>query len=168
MGRQRRVGITRATATLLPVGLACVGLLLCVSIASGQGCPCAKRDLATAVKQADVIFAGRPLAATTDASRAGNQQLIPYQARFAFDVATVLKGSTTRATTVVTPVGPCGAGFVVGSEYLVIGKKDDGGGIVTDACQGNVTGDDAIRARAAAIRAVLAPAAAPPTATAAP
>jgi hypothetical protein len=73
-----------------------------------------------------------------------------------FDVGAVLKGSTPRATAVVTPAGPCGFPFAVGPEYLVIGTRQ-GDGIVTDVCQGNVTGLEAIRARATAIRAVLTP-----------
>lgn len=135
---------------------ACAGALLAASDAGGQACPCAQRDLATTVKQADVIFAGKPLAATTDAATSGREPNVPYQARFAFDVATVLKGSAPRAATVVTPVGPCGAGFVVGGDYLVVGKRQ-GDAIFTDACQSNASGLDAIRTRAAAIRAVLTP-----------
>lgn len=135
---------------------ACAIVLLAAPVARGQACPCEKRDLATTVKQADVIFAGRPLAATTDSSTVGREPNVPYQARFSFDVAAVLKGSTPRATTVVTPVGPCGAGFVVGGDYLVVGKRQ-GDAIFTDACQGNASGLDAIRARSAAIRATLAP-----------
>lgn len=144
-----------------------MGLLLVASTAAGQACPCAKRDLATIVKQADLIFAGKPLAATTDSTTMGRQPSVQYQARFTFDVATTLKGSTPRATTVVTAVGPCGAGFVVGTDYLVVGKKQ-GDDVVTDACQGNVAGVDAIRARAAAMRETLHPKPQPSAAAPAP
>jgi hypothetical protein len=77
-----------------------------------------------------------------------------------FDVGVVLKGSTPRSTAVVTPVGPCGFPFAVGQDYLVTGSRR-GGGVVTDACQGNVAGVEAIRARAAAIRELLHPKAKP-------
>jgi hypothetical protein len=164
---QRLAGTIRGTLRYAAVGGACMGLLLVASTAGGQACPCAKRDLATVVKQADVIFVGRPLAATTDSASTGGQPAVDFQARFTFDVAVVLKGSTARATTVVTPVGPCGSGFVVGTDYLVIGKKQ-GGGLFTDACQGNVAGVDAIRARSAAIRTTLAAPASRPAPTAAP
>lgn len=133
-----------AAATLL-------GLVLTASVAGGQACPCAKRDLATVVAQADVIFVGKPLAATTDSTMLGRQPAVEYQARFQFDVGVTLKGTTARSTTVVSPVGPCQARFAVGTDYLVIGKRQ-GNGVVTDSCQGNVAGVEAIRARAAAIR----------------
>ena len=142
-------------------------MLLASSVADGQGCPCAKRDLSTLVKQADVIFVGKPLAATTDSTSIGRQPAQEYQTRLMFDVATVLKGSTTRATPVVTPIGPCGFAFTVGTDYLVVGRKQ-GGGVVTDACWGNVTGGDAIRGRAAAIRAVMQPKTKPPAPSVAP
>lgn len=141
----------------------CAGVLLVASGAGGQACPCVQRDLAAIVKQADVIFAGKPLAATTDSATMGRQPNVEYQARFTFDVAAVLKGNTPRATTVVTPSGPCGYGFAVGGDYLVIGKKQ-GDVVVTDACQGNAAGVDAIRAHAAAIRTALNPPASPPSA----
>jgi hypothetical protein len=108
------------------------------------------------VAQAGLIFVGRPLAATTDAARVGGQANTPVQTRLMFDVGAVLKGSTPRATAVVTPAGPCGFPFAVGEEYLVIGTQQ-GDGIVTDVCQGNVTGLGAIRARATTIRAMLTP-----------
>jgi len=141
-------------------------VLLVTSDASGQACPCAQRDLASIVKQADVIFAGKPLAATTDSTTLGRRPNVDYQTRFSFDVATVLKGSTPRATTVVTPVGPCAAGFAVGGDYLVVGTRQ-GDALFTDACHGNAAGLDAIRTRSAAIRAALAPKAPQPNATAA-
>jgi hypothetical protein len=144
-----------------------VGLLLVASLAGGEPCPCAKRDLQTVVEQADLIFVGRPLAATTDSASTAGRPAVEFQARLTFDVALVLKGSTPRATTVVTPSGPCGFGFVVGTEYLVVGRRQ-GGGVVTDACQGNVAGVEPIRARAAAIRETLAAKGARPAPTSAP
>ena len=144
----------------------CSGLLLVATAAAGQTCPCTKRDLATAVKQSDVIFIGTPLAATTDMATTAGRPPVEAQARLAFDVGLVLKGSTPRATTVVSPLGSCGAGFAVGTEYLVLGTRQ-GAGIVTDACQGTLAGADAIRARAAAIRRVLAPKAPEPAPSAA-
>jgi hypothetical protein len=167
MTLQRTVGTVRRISRSTVVGGACTGLLLVASTAGGQACPCAKRDLTTVVKQADAIFVGKPLAATTDSATMGSQPNLEYQARFAFDVEVVLKGSTPRATTVVTPSGPCGAGFAVGTDYLVIGRRQ-GGGLFTDACQGNVAGVEAIRARAAAIRAELAPKDSRPAPTTAP
>ena len=166
MMRQRLGWTIRRPRGYAAIGGACMGAMLVASVAGGQACPCAQRDLATIVKQADVIFAGKPLAATTDSATMGRQPNVEYQARFTFDVGAVLKGRTPRATTVVTPSGPCGFGFAVGGDYLVIGKKQ-GEVIVTDACQGNAVGVDAIRARTAAIRAALAPAASPPGPTAA-
>ncbi|MFN8601032.1 MAG: hypothetical protein U0842_11225 [Candidatus Binatia bacterium] len=157
--RNRARSSTRALAT-------CAGLLLVATAAAGQTCPCTRRDLATVVKQADVIFVGTPLSATTDMTTTAGRPPTETQARLAFDVGLVLKGTTTRATTVVSPLGPCGAGFAVGTEYLVIGTKQ-GAGIVTDACQGNLAGAEAIRARAAAIRAVLTPKVPEPTPSAA-
>jgi hypothetical protein len=59
-------------------------------------------------RQADVILAGKPLAATTDAGTFGAHRSIDYRARFTFDVAVVLQGSTPRETTVVAPSGPRG------------------------------------------------------------
>jgi len=152
MGRTPRAGAS-AWRHAAAAG-ACASLLLAASIAAAQGCPCAKRDLAATVKHSDVIFVGKPLAATTDSARDRNQPAVEYQARFAFEVATVLKGSTSRATTVVTPAGACAATFAVGTDYLVLGTKQ-GGAIVTDACQGNVAGVAAIRARTAEIRGAL-------------
>jgi len=156
MALQLVIELNRRTWPYGTVGGACIGLLLASSIADGQGCPCAKRELSTIVRQADVIFVGTPLAATTDSTRMGGQPAQEFQTRLMFNVTTVVKGSTTRATAVVTPIGPCGFAFAVGAEYLVVGKKQ-GGGVVTDACWGNVTGRDAIRARAAAIREVMHP-----------
>jgi hypothetical protein len=156
----QRVGIVRRVTTVTLAGGVAITALLGGAAAGGQTCPCPPRDPAAVVKQADVIFAGRPLAATTDSSTVGREPNVPYQARFTFDVVTVLKGSTPRATTVVTPVGPCGAGFVVGGDYLVTGKRQ-GDAVFTDACQGNAAGLDAIRTRSASIRATLA---APPQA----
>lgn len=167
MMRQWRAGTIHRTMANAAAACACTAALLAAADAAGQACPCAKRDLATVVERADVIFVGKPLAATTDGGRVGAQPAVDYQARFAFDVEVVLKGSTPRATTVVTPVGPCGYGFAVGGEYLVIGKRQDGV-VVTDACQGNAAGTEAIRPRAAAIRAALAPAPAPTAASPAP
>lgn len=158
------IGRVRADAK---VGGVCLGLLLVASAAGGQPCPCAKRDLAAVVEQADVIFVGRPLAATTDSAATGGQPALDFQARLAFDVALVLKGSTTRATTVVTPIGPCGFPFAVGTDYLVVGRRQDGR-LVTDACQGNVAGVEAIGARAGAIRGALESKASPPAPTATP
>lgn len=149
-----RLPTAPARRTTTAIGAGAI-VLLAAPVARGQACPCDKRDPAAIVKQADVIFAGRPLAATTDSSTVGREPNVPYQARFSFDVVTVLKGSTPRATTVVTPVGPCGAGFVVGGDYLVVGKRQ-GDAVFTDACQGNASGLDAIRTRSAAIRAALA------------
>lgn len=167
MKRHRLAGTIRQTLAYAVAGGAFAAVLLVANRARGQACPCAQRDLATIVKQADVIFAGKPLAATTDSATMGRQPNVEYQARFTFDVATVLKGSTPRATTVVTPAGACGFGFAVGGDYLVIGKRQ-GDVIVTDACQGNAAGVDAIRTRSAAIRTALAPPASPPDQTATP
>lgn len=164
---RRIVGTVRRTWRPTGLGGACAGMLLVASTASGQACPCAKRDLAIVVQQADVIFVGKPLAATTDSATMGRQPNLEYQARFAFDAEVVLKGSTPRAITVVTPSGPCGAGFAVGTDYLVIGRRQ-GGGLFTDACQGNVAGVEAIRARATAIRAELAAKGSRPAPTTAP
>lgn len=156
----RRAGVAGACLTA-------VLLVATATSARGQPCPCPQRDLATIVRQADLIFAGKPLAATTDSARVGARPAVETQVRFAFDVAAVLKGTTTRATTVVTPVGPCGASFSVGGDYLVLARTGPGG-IVTDACQGNVAGAEAIRSRAAAIRAELEPKRSSPHPTAAP
>jgi hypothetical protein len=144
-----------------------LALLLLASVARGQGCPCARRDLAGIVKQADVIFVGTPLAATTDSTVIGRPPAQAVQTRLMFQVTTVLKGSTSRSTAVATPAGPCGFGFAVGTEYLVAGTKQ-GGGVVTDACQGNVSGRGAIQARAAAIRDLVSPKAKPPAPSVAP
>ena len=148
----------RSSTRALP---ACATLLLAATAAAGQTCPCPKRDLATVVKQADLIFIGTPLAATTDSTTLAGRPAVETQARFTFDVGLVLKGTTQRATTVVSPPGGCGAGFAVGTEYLVIGTRQ-GAGIFTDACQGNLSGTPAIRAAAAAIREALAANGAPP------
>jgi hypothetical protein len=139
---------------------ACAGLLLVASISGGQECPCGKAELSAIVARADLIFVGKPLAATTDATVLGGQPNTAFQTRLMFDVGAVLKGSTPRATAVVTPVGPCGFPFTVGQDYLVVGSRQ-GDGIVTDACQANVAGLEAIRARAAAIREILRPRAKP-------
>jgi hypothetical protein len=167
MALQRAVGPNRRTWPYGTVGGACLALLLASSVAHGQGCPCAKRELSTTVKQADVIFVGTPLAATTDSTSLGRQPAQEVQTRLMFQVTTVLKGSTTRSTAVATPTGPCGFAFTVGTEYLVVGTKQ-GGGVVTDACQGNVSGANAIQARAAAIREMMNPKAKPPAPSVAP
>lgn len=156
------VGTFRSASARIAGAWAAVPLV--ASSAGGQACPCEKRDLATTVERADVIFAGKPLAATTDSGTQARQPDVPYQERFAFDVATVLKGSTARVTTVVTPTGPCGAGFVVGGDDLVVGTRQ-GDTVFTDACQGNAAGTAAIGVRAAAIRTTLAPPASSPAPT---
>jgi len=153
---RRPSGTFRRTWTHAACAGALAAVLLRAPTAGGQACPCTNRDLAATVKHADVIFAGKPLAATTDSTTVGREPNVPYQARFTFDVATVLKGTTPRSTTVVTPGGACGAGFVVGGDYLVVGKRQ-GDAVFTDACQGNAAGLDAIRRRSAAIRATLNP-----------
>ncbi|MBY0277874.1 hypothetical protein K2Z84_21280 [Candidatus Binatia bacterium] len=167
MPRTPPIGAHRRACSHATALTACAGLLLAPTAATAQACPCAKRELAAVVKQSDVIFVGKPLAGATDSAVVAGRPAVETQTRFAFEVGLVLKGSTTRAATVVSPPGPCGAGFVVGTEYLVIGTRQ-GAGIFTDACQGNVAGVAAIRARAAAIRELLQPQGAAPAPAATP
>ncbi len=141
----------------------CPGLLLGSSPAPAQTCTCPAFELPAAVKQADVIFVGKSLSATNDSTAAtGNSDGdgwlpgVEFQTRLLFDVETVVKGAPPRFIEVVTPTGSCGFPFAVGKIYLVVGRRR-GEAVATDACQGNVSGFDAIDARAAAIREALHP-----------
>jgi hypothetical protein len=133
--------------------------------ATAQNCPCPSFQLPAIVRQAEVVFIGKSLTATNDSTDAGREGAdddgwlpgVEFQTRLAFDVESILKGHAPRFIEVVTPTGDCGFPFEVGKTYLVIGKRR-GAPVSTDACQGNVSGHDAINARAAAIREVLHPA----------
>ncbi len=133
-------------------------LLLGASLAAAQGCPCPSVDLPALVRESDVIFVGRSVSATTDSTPAtessdGNGWIggIEFQTRLLFHVESVLKGGLPRFAEVTTPTGPCGFAFAVGETYLVVGRRQ-GAAVATDSCKGNVSGRDAIDARAAAIR----------------
>jgi hypothetical protein len=143
------------------------GLLLGSSLAAAQSCPCPTVDLAALVRQADVIFVGRSVSATTDSTPAIKDADddwtggIEFQTRLLFEVQSVLKGDPLPFAEVTTPTGPCGFAFAVGETYLVLGQKR-GAAVSTDSCKGNVSGRDAIDGRAAAIRQVHRPSAMPP------
>ncbi len=100
------------------------------------------------MNQADVIFVGKVLSATTDAAAPkqtdGGTWSVEgtgdYQTRLMIDVSTVLKGSPPRLVEVVTPTGPCGFIFFVGKTYLVT-AAGKGTPVATDVCHGNVTGN---------------------------
>jgi hypothetical protein len=134
-----------------------VGLLLGSSPASAQSCPCPAFDLRAVVDEAEVIFVGKCLTATTDSTGATMhsddwQTGVEFQTRLAFDVQTAVKGRPPRFVEVVTPTGACGFAFTVGETYLVAGSWQ-GAVVSTDICKGNVSGLDASETRAEAIRA---------------
>jgi len=126
-----------------------------------QRCSCPTFDLAEAVKNADAIFVGKSLSATSDSSApvrdgaAGWKDAgIEYQTRLTFDVQTVVKGNLPRFAEVINPTGPCGFGFSVGERYLIMGTGR-GAAVTTDSCKGNLSGSEAIEARSAAIQNLL-------------
>lgn len=132
---------------------ACTGLCFGVLSGAAQTCPCPEFKLPAVVAQADIIFVGKSLSATTDSSALSGGRLpaIEFQTRLLFDVETVIKGKAPRFVEVVTPTSSCAFPFAVGKTYLVLGKRQ-GGAVSTDACQGNVSGNDAIDDRVDAIR----------------
>lgn len=140
-----------------------IGLALCLgaSPALADRCECPVLKIPDVVKRADVIFVGKSLSATSDASppmrNNGGNGWLPgeeLQTRLLFDVGTVIKGKAPRFVEVVTPATSCAFRFAVGKKYLVVGTRQ-GGAVSTDACQGNTAGDDAIDDRVDAIRDVL-------------
>ena len=165
MGRDGTGSMSIAWGRSARVCLAAVGgLLLSSATAIGQSCPCPPFDLAGAVRGADVIFVGKALSAATDSTPAetnaegtweGGEA---FQTRLLFEVAAAVKGEPPPFVEVVTPTGPCAFGFAVGETHLVVGTRV-GGTVATDACRGNLSGGDAIAARAAAISKLLHPAA---------
>lgn len=153
--------IHRFRRSVLWAGTA-VGLFLGPSPVAAQTCPCPSFDLSAVVEQADAIFIGKSLSATTDSTQATMNSDGSWKAgdegltRLLFDVQTVIKGDPPRVVEVGTSPSPCGFAFAVGETYLVVGNGQ-GGSVTTDICNGNVSGLDAIDARAAAIRDILDP-----------
>ena len=135
---------------------ACLGLLGGASRAAANLCDCPALEIPAVVERADIIFVGKSLSATNDSSPAKNDRLpaVEFQTRLLFDVETVVKGDAPRFIEVVTSTNICGFPFAVGKTYLVVGKRQ-GARVSTDACQGNISGGDAIDDRVDAIRDVL-------------
>jgi len=140
---------------------AVLAVILAAPDLAAQTCPCATFDLAAVVKNADAIFVGRSLTATTDSTPPSGDSTagwtdagVEFQTRLAFEVETAIKGNLPRFVEVISPIGPCGFRFSVGERYLVTGKVR-GTAVATDSCKGNLSGSELVEARTAAIRELL-------------